>query len=157
MASPLIENALQVNFDSVLGIPDNDGMVKMFRALESTGIRGFLGCPSVLYEKESEQFFDTELVKDNEVLCAIHGKVVVLTEERFAAGSFDAVTHESFVLMTMIHFELKVNWSKLLFDILEEMADRSSERAKVYAAQICVLLKGEPSMTLGEATTFPPL
>ncbi|KZV24005.1 hypothetical protein F511_44092 [Dorcoceras hygrometricum] len=84
MASSLIANALQVNFDSVLSIPDNDGMVKMFRALESTGHRGFLGCPSVLYEKELEQFFNTALVKDNEILCVIHGKVVVITEERFA-------------------------------------------------------------------------
>ncbi|KZV58754.1 hypothetical protein F511_24581 [Dorcoceras hygrometricum] len=63
MASSLVANALQVNFDSVLGIPDNNGMFKMFRALESTGLRGFLGCPSVLYEKELEQFFDTTLVK----------------------------------------------------------------------------------------------
>ncbi|KZV25591.1 splicing factor 3B subunit 1-like [Dorcoceras hygrometricum] len=84
MASSLIANALQVNFDSVLGIPDNDGMVKMFRALESTGLRGFLGCPSVLYEKELEQFFDTAFVKDNEILCRIHGKFVAITEDRFA-------------------------------------------------------------------------
>ncbi|KZV33443.1 hypothetical protein F511_17759 [Dorcoceras hygrometricum] len=190
MASSVIANALQVNFDSVLGIPNNDGMVKMFRDLESTGLRGFLGCPSFLYEKELEQFFDNALVKDNEVLCVIHDKVVVITEERFAgvfelptaltdlsklkyefrflndilaksvmvkAGSFDAVTHERFVLMTAIHFELKVNWSKLLFDILKEMADRSSKRSKGYAAQICVLLKGDPAVTLEEAKTFPPL
>ncbi|KZV56783.1 hypothetical protein F511_19442 [Dorcoceras hygrometricum] len=39
------------------------------------------------------------------------------------AGSFDAVTHELFVLMTAIHFELK----------------------------------GDPAVTLEEATTFPPL
>ncbi|KZV18176.1 hypothetical protein F511_21766 [Dorcoceras hygrometricum] len=219
MAYSLIANALQVNFDSVLGIPDNDGMVKMFRALESTGLRGFLGCPSVLYEEELEQFFDTALVKDNEILCVIHAKVVVITEDRFAGvfglptegltdlsevpknlvfdarslfsmsgepvktfckkremkyefrllsdilaksvtlkdGLFDAVTHERFVLMTAMHFELKVNWSKLLFDILKEMADKSSKRAKGYAAQICVLLKGDPAVTLGEVKTIPLL
>ncbi|KZV42829.1 hypothetical protein F511_27169 [Dorcoceras hygrometricum] len=188
MASSLIANALQVNFDSVLGIYDNDAIVKMFRALESTGLRGFLGYPSVLYEKELEQFFDTTLVKYNEILCVIHEKVVVITEDRFVgvfelptAGltdllevpknlvfdarslfsqsgePFDVVTHECSVLMTAIHFELKVNWSKRLFDTLKEMADKSSKRAKGYAAQICFLLKGEPSVTLGEATTFPPL
>ncbi|KZV46157.1 splicing factor 3B subunit 1-like [Dorcoceras hygrometricum] len=59
--------------------------------------------------------------------------------------------------MTAIHFELKVNWRKLLFDILKEMADKSSKRAKGYAAQICVLLKGYPAVTLGEAKIFPPL
>ncbi|KZV28315.1 hypothetical protein F511_11676 [Dorcoceras hygrometricum] len=111
MASSLIANSLQVNFDSVLGIPDNDGMVKMFIALESTGLRGFLGCLSVFYRKELEQFFDTALVKDNEVLYVIHGK----------------------------------------------MADRSSKRTKGYAAQICVMLKEDPYVTLEEAKTFPPL
>ncbi|KZV15775.1 hypothetical protein F511_24049 [Dorcoceras hygrometricum] len=185
MASSLIENAIQVNFEYVLGIPDNYAMVKMFRALESTGLRGFLGCPSVLYEKDLEQLFDIALVKDNEILCVIHGKVVVITEERFVgifelptegltdllevtknlvfdsvtvkAGSFDAVTHERFVLMTVIHFEQKVNWSKLLFDTLKEMADESSKRAKGYATQICVLLKGDLAVILEEAKTFPPL
>ncbi|KZV50301.1 hypothetical protein F511_36556 [Dorcoceras hygrometricum] len=46
MASAFITNALQVNFDSLLGIQNNEGMVQMFRALEATGLRGFLGCPS---------------------------------------------------------------------------------------------------------------
>ncbi|KZV34527.1 putative LRR receptor-like serine/threonine-protein kinase [Dorcoceras hygrometricum] len=64
MASSYISNALQINFDSVLGIHDNDGMVNMFRALEATGLRGFLGCPSVLYEQELEQIFDTALIQD---------------------------------------------------------------------------------------------
>ncbi|KZV43943.1 hypothetical protein F511_11917 [Dorcoceras hygrometricum] len=219
MASSLIANALQVNFDSVLGIPDNDGMVKMFRALESTGLHSFLGCPSVHYEKELEQFFDTALVKDNEILCVIHSKVVAITEDRFEgvfelptegltdlsevpknlvfdarslfcrsrdpvktsckkrkmkyefrllndiqsksvtvkAGSFDDVTHERFVLMTTIHYEIKFNWRKLLFEALKEMADKSSKRAKGYATQICVMLKGDPAVTLEEAKTFPPL
>ncbi|KZV29678.1 kinetochore protein [Dorcoceras hygrometricum] len=166
MASSLIANALQVNFDSVLGISDNDGMVKMFGALESTGLHGFLGCPSVLYEKELEQFFDTALVKNNEILWVIHGKVVVITEERFA-GVFELPTEGLTDLSEVpknlvfdartIHFELKVNWSKLLFDILKEMTDRSSKRAKGYAAQICVLLKGDPAVTLEEVKTFPPL
>ncbi|KZV58296.1 thylakoid lumenal 16.5 kDa protein, chloroplastic [Dorcoceras hygrometricum] len=47
MASSLIANNLQVKFDSVLTFPE-EGMFKMFKALESTGLRGFLGCPSVL-------------------------------------------------------------------------------------------------------------
>ncbi|KZV23544.1 hypothetical protein F511_02030 [Dorcoceras hygrometricum] len=172
----------------------------------------------LLYEKELEQFFDTALVKDNEILCVIHGKVVAITE-RFAgvfelpteglidfsevpnnfvfdarslfsrsrepvkpsckkremkyefrllndilansvtvkANSFDAVSHELFVLMTAIHFELKVNWRKMLFDTRKEMTDKSSKRAKCYAAQICVLLKGDPAVTLEEEKTFPPL
>ncbi|KZV39507.1 hypothetical protein F511_35679 [Dorcoceras hygrometricum] len=72
-------------------------------------------------------------------------------------GSFDVVTHERFLMMTAIHFGIKVNWSHILFEVLKEMADRTTKRAKGFAAQICVLLKGDPAVTLGEAKTFPPL
>ncbi|KZV46240.1 hypothetical protein F511_08683 [Dorcoceras hygrometricum] len=175
MASSFITNALQVNFESFLGISDNEGMVQMFRALEATGLRGFLGCPSVLYEQELEQFFDTALVQDGDITCVVSGKYVAISETRFAgvfnlptdgltdlskvpndlvlqartlfskssvpvqfsckkrlmkyefrllndiwaksitvkAGSFDAVTHERFLMMIAIHFGIKVNWRKL--------------------------------------------
>ncbi|KZV35744.1 hypothetical protein F511_30082 [Dorcoceras hygrometricum] len=218
MASVFITNALQVKFDSVMGIQDNDGMVNMFKALESTGLRGFLGCPPVLYEQELEQFFETTMVQDGDVTCAVSGKYVAISKDRFAgvfnlptdgltdlsevpnhlvlqartvfsksenpvqysckkrllkyefrllhdilaksitvkAGSFDAITHERFLMMTAIHFGVKINWSKILFEVLKEMADRTIKRAKDFAAQICVLLKGDPA-TLGEAKTFPTL
>ncbi|KZV58329.1 hypothetical protein F511_31407 [Dorcoceras hygrometricum] len=74
MASLFISNALQINFDYVLGIQDNEGMVTMFKALEASGLRGFLGCPSVLYEQELAQFFDTAIVQDGDITCAVSGK-----------------------------------------------------------------------------------
>ncbi|KZV44905.1 hypothetical protein F511_27030 [Dorcoceras hygrometricum] len=206
MTTSFINNALQVNFDSILGFPDNEGMLNMFKSLESTGFCGFLGCPSILYEEDFVSFFPNSLVKDNELLSCVQGKFVAITEDRFAgvfelptegltdlsdapkdfifdarsifsmsgepvktsfkmkemkyefrllndileksvsvkAGSFDAVTHERFLLMTAIHFGVKVNWSKLLFDILKKMADQSSKRAKGYAAQ-SVFCCGEAS------------
>ncbi|KZV43046.1 hypothetical protein F511_21812 [Dorcoceras hygrometricum] len=73
-----------------------------------------------------------------------------------SAGSFDAVTHERFLMMTAIHFGIKVNWRKILFEVLKEMVDRTTKRAKGFAAQICVILKGDPAVTLGEVKTFPP-
>ncbi|KZV15959.1 hypothetical protein F511_25376 [Dorcoceras hygrometricum] len=187
MASSLIANALQVNFESVLIFPE-EGMVAMFKALESTGLHGFLGCSSVHYEQELEQFCSTSFVRDNEVLSCFQGKLVAISEDRFVgvfelptegltdvsevpnnlifdsrsdfsaggeqlktsckkremkfefrllndilaksvkAGSFDAVTHERFLLMTAIHFGIKVNWSQILFGILKKMAiDHPSE------------------------------
>ncbi|KZV40186.1 hypothetical protein F511_05663 [Dorcoceras hygrometricum] len=54
------------------------------------------------------------------------------------AGSFDAVTRERFMLMTAITFDVKVNWSRLLFDVLKEMVTPGSRHAKGYAIQICV-------------------
>ncbi|KZV19958.1 hypothetical protein F511_25704 [Dorcoceras hygrometricum] len=191
MASSYISNAMQINFDSGLGIQDNDGMVNMFRTLEATGLRGFLGCSSVLYEQELEQFFDTALIQDGVVTCAVSGKYVEISARTLfshygktvqfsckkrllkyefrllndilaksitvKAGSFDVVTHERFLMMTAIHFGIKVNWSKILFEVLKEMVDRTTRRAKGFATQICVLLKDDPVVTLGEAKTFPPL
>ncbi|KZV42534.1 hypothetical protein F511_34366 [Dorcoceras hygrometricum] len=177
MTSVFITNALKINFDSVLGIQDNDGTVNTFRALEVFGLRGFLGCPSVLYEQELGQFFDTALVQDNDITCVISGKYVAISEDRFAgvfnlptdghtdlsevpnhlAGSFDAVTHERFLMMTAVYFWVKINWSKIIFEVLNEMADRTIRRAKGFAAQIFVLLKGDFVVTLGEAKTFPHL
>ncbi|KZV46892.1 hypothetical protein F511_34833 [Dorcoceras hygrometricum] len=77
MAVSLIHNALQVNFDSVLSFPD-EGMVQIFKALESTGLHGFLGCPFVLYGQDLESFF-------RNVLCRgfsdkLHSKVDILDE-----------------------------------------------------------------------------
>ncbi|KZV37024.1 dystroglycan-like [Dorcoceras hygrometricum] len=187
--------------------------------LESTWLRGFLGYPSILYEQELDQFFDTAMVKDGDVTCAVSGKYVAISEDRFPgvfnlptdgltdlsevpnhlvlqawsvfyksekhvqysckkrllkyefrllndimaksitikAGSFDAVTHERFLMMTAIHFWVKINWSKILFEVLKEIADRTVKRAKGFATQICVLLKGDPAVILGEAKTFPTL
>ncbi|KZV32751.1 hypothetical protein F511_31899 [Dorcoceras hygrometricum] len=219
MASSFITYALQVDFESVLKISDHEGMVNMFKALEASGLCGFLGCPSVFYEKELEQFFDTALVQDGDITVAVSGKFFAISETRFAevlklpteglvdlsempknlvydarsifsksgepiptygkkrlmkyefrllndllaksitvkAGSFNAVTHEIFLMMNAVHFGIKVNWSKILFGVLKEMVDKSLKKAKVFAAQICVLLKSDPVITMGEATTFPYL
>ncbi|KZV32644.1 hypothetical protein F511_33424 [Dorcoceras hygrometricum] len=219
MASSFITYALQVNFESVLGISDNEGMLNMFKALESNGVRGFLGCPSVFYEKELEQFFDTALVQDGDITGAVLGKFFNISESWFAevfklpteglvylydvpkdlvydarsifsksgapistygkkrlmkyefrllndildksitvkAGSFDAVTNERFLMMTAIHFGIKVNWSKIFFGILKEMVDKTLKKAKGFAAQIYVLLKSDRAITMSEAVPFPSL
>ncbi|KZV43991.1 hypothetical protein F511_30996 [Dorcoceras hygrometricum] len=217
MASSSFTNAYLVDFESVLNIPDNEGMQNMFKALESSGLRGFLGCKSVLYEPELEQFFDTALIQGGDLTGVISGKYFSISPSRFAgvfelpteglsefsdvpknlvsdarkifsksgvpvvphgkkkllkyeyrllnyilaksitvkAGSFDAVTTERFQMMTAIHFGLKVNWSKVLFGVLEEMVDRTVKRTKGYGVQISVLLNSVPVLTTGEATPFP--
>ncbi|KZV24032.1 hypothetical protein F511_26207 [Dorcoceras hygrometricum] len=90
MAASLISNALQVNFDSVLSFPD-EGMVAMFKALESTGLRGFLGCPSVLYEKDLESFFSNATVHGDSVKSCVQSKYIAISAELFA-GAFGLPT-----------------------------------------------------------------
>ncbi|KZV58383.1 hypothetical protein F511_15506 [Dorcoceras hygrometricum] len=60
------------------------------------------------------------------------------------AGSFDAVTHERFLLMMAIHCGIKINWSRFLSDILKEMVTPSSKQARGFAVQLSILLEGVP-------------
>ncbi|KZV39128.1 delphilin-like [Dorcoceras hygrometricum] len=211
MASAFITHFYQINFESVLMIHDHEGMLNMFKALEASGLRRFLGCESVLYEKELGHFFDTALIQGEDVTGVISGKFVSILPTLFAkvfdlptegianfsevpkdtlydarslfskegvqidvhgkkkymkhefrllndilakaltvkAGSFDSVTVERFQMMTAIQYGLKVNWSKVLFNVLNDMVDKSQRKAKGFAAQIGVILKGMPTITMG--------
>ncbi|KZV22647.1 hypothetical protein F511_43780 [Dorcoceras hygrometricum] len=71
------------------------------------------------------------------------------------AGSFDSVTRDRFLLMTTITFDVKINWSSLLFGVFKEMVTPGSRQAKGYAIQICVLLRNVPGLELGESKSFP--
>ncbi|KZV56622.1 protein STICHEL-like 4 [Dorcoceras hygrometricum] len=73
------------------------------------------------------------------------------------AGSFDAVTHERFLLMAAIHEGLKINWGKLLFHILKDMVTLDSNQARGFTMQNCIILKGAPDLELGKSKAFPPL
>ncbi|KZV40818.1 Pentatricopeptide repeat (PPR-like) superfamily protein isoform 1 [Dorcoceras hygrometricum] len=145
MASAFITYSYQINFESVLMIHDHEGMLNMFKALEDSGLRRFLGCESILYETELGHFFDTALIQDEDITYAITVK----------AGSFDSVTVERFQMMTAIQYGLKVNWGKVLFNVLKDMVDMSQKKAKGFAAQIGVLLKGIPAITMGDGVPFP--
>ncbi|KZV32508.1 hypothetical protein F511_03716 [Dorcoceras hygrometricum] len=70
------------------------------------------------------------------------------------AGSFDSVTRDRFLLMTAITFDVKINWSSLLFGVFKEMVTPVSRQAKGYAIQICVLLRNVPGLELGESKSF---
>ncbi|KZV54971.1 hypothetical protein F511_03577 [Dorcoceras hygrometricum] len=71
------------------------------------------------------------------------------------AGSFDSVTRDRFLLMTAITFDVKINWSSLLFGVFKEMVTPGSRQANGYAIQICVLLRNFPGLELGESKSFP--
>ncbi|KZV30737.1 patatin-like protein 2 [Dorcoceras hygrometricum] len=64
------------------------------------------------------------------------------------AGSFDAVTRDSFLLMTAITFDVKVNWGSLLFNVLTAMVMPGSRQAKGFAIQIGVLLQNVQGLVL---------
>ncbi|KZV35852.1 hypothetical protein F511_32026 [Dorcoceras hygrometricum] len=72
------------------------------------------------------------------------------------AASLDAVTHERFLMMAAILCGVKINWGRLLFNLLKEMLTPSSKKARAFAVQICIIQKGAPALELGESKDFPP-
>ncbi|KZV20082.1 hypothetical protein F511_10156 [Dorcoceras hygrometricum] len=83
MASSLYSNAQHVDFDSVLAM-DDPGMVSMFEALMASGLRGFLGCPAVVYEDALIDFFENESVRNGVVFSTVGGQIVKISEKLFA-------------------------------------------------------------------------
>ncbi|KZV51378.1 hypothetical protein F511_38334 [Dorcoceras hygrometricum] len=96
---------------------------------------------SILKEQVSVSCLKKEMKIEYRLLSDILAKTIYVK-----AGSFDAVTRERFMLMTAITFDVKVNWSWLLFDVLKEMVTPGSRHAKGNAIQICVLLKNIPGL-----------
>ncbi|KZV25475.1 hypothetical protein F511_05525 [Dorcoceras hygrometricum] len=83
MALSLYSNAQHVDFDSVLAM-DDPGMVSMFEALMASGLRGFLGCPAVVYEDALVDFFENASVRNGVVFSTVGGQIVEITEKLFA-------------------------------------------------------------------------
>ncbi|KZV17991.1 hypothetical protein F511_21147 [Dorcoceras hygrometricum] len=82
MAS-FIVNALQVNFESVLSMEDA-GMVRMFRSLEQSGLRGFLGVSGSVFEGTLTQFFANASMIVGTVVNTAANRNMVITMDVFA-------------------------------------------------------------------------
>ncbi|KZV55692.1 hypothetical protein F511_08326 [Dorcoceras hygrometricum] len=83
MASSFYSNAQHVDFESVLGMDDHE-MVSMFEALVASGLRGFLGCPAVVYEDALVDFFENASVRSGVIISTVGGQLVEISEELFA-------------------------------------------------------------------------
>ncbi|KZV17895.1 hypothetical protein F511_06822 [Dorcoceras hygrometricum] len=83
MASSLFVNTLQVSFTSVLAM-EHDGMVRMFKALEDTGLRGFLEGTTLVFESVVTEFFSNARVIAGTIVSTVSGKNLVVTEELFS-------------------------------------------------------------------------
>ncbi|KZV36585.1 dystroglycan-like [Dorcoceras hygrometricum] len=83
MASSLYSNAQHVDFESVLGM-DDPGMVSMFEALMASDLRGFLGCPAIVYEDALVDFFENASARNGVVISTVGGQLVEISEKLFA-------------------------------------------------------------------------
>ncbi|KZV57213.1 hypothetical protein F511_41224 [Dorcoceras hygrometricum] len=91
-----------------------------------------------------------EMKFEYRLLCDIMAKTISVK-----AGSFDSLTMEKFLMLTVIICEVKINWNRVLFNILKDMVAAGSRQAKGYAIQISLLLENIPNLELGESSEFP--
>ncbi|KZV43439.1 hypothetical protein F511_28842 [Dorcoceras hygrometricum] len=183
MASSLIHNASQIYFDPVYGI-DYEGMVQVFKALESSGLRRFLGCSSAIYEAALVDFFRNASVRDGKVVSTVQGKAVDITEEVFD-GTFDlstdGLTKMSEVPKYLVFYarsafymggeQLKTSYKKremkyefhLLNDILAKTVtvkagsfDAVTYERFLMMSAIHGGVKGAPDLEMGESKEFLP-
>ncbi|KZV43732.1 dystroglycan-like [Dorcoceras hygrometricum] len=63
---------------------DDPGMVSMFEALMASGLRGFLGCPAIVYEDALVDFFENASVRSGVVISTVGGQFVKISEKLFA-------------------------------------------------------------------------
>ncbi|KZV18966.1 hypothetical protein F511_26980 [Dorcoceras hygrometricum] len=196
---------------------DDLGMVSMFQAIMASGLEGFLGCPTVIYEAALVDFFENASVQDGVLISTVAGQLVKISEEWFAesfdlpvdgladlleipkdvvfyarsivsmsgepvslsgkksqmkveyrllcdimaksisvkAGSFNAITVEKFSMITAVVCGVRMNWARVLFNILKKMVTPGSKQAKGFAVQISLLLENIPNLELGESSEFP--
>ncbi|KZV26649.1 hypothetical protein F511_15814, partial [Dorcoceras hygrometricum] len=102
-------------------------------------------------EQVSISCFKKELKIEYRLLHNILAKTIYVK-----AGSFDAVTRDRFMLMMAITFDVKINWSTLLFGVSKAMVTLGSRQAKGFAIQIGVVLSNIPGLDLGKPRAFPP-
>ncbi|KZV53583.1 hypothetical protein F511_41057 [Dorcoceras hygrometricum] len=85
MASSLISNSHHIDFDAVFGMADTD-LVQIFESLIATGLKNFLGCPTVFNEDALTEFFaNSSIREDGLVVSTVNGVSVEISEEVFSA------------------------------------------------------------------------
>ncbi|KZV45365.1 hypothetical protein F511_09022 [Dorcoceras hygrometricum] len=83
------------------------------------------------------------------LLCDIMAKSISVK-----AGSFNAITVEKFLMVTAVVCGVRMNWARVLFNILKKMVTPGSKQAKGFAVQISLLLENIPNLELGESSEF---
>ncbi|KZV24919.1 hypothetical protein F511_24927 [Dorcoceras hygrometricum] len=101
-------------------------------------------------ERVSSSGKKREMTIEFRLLCDILAKTISVK-----AGSFDAITQEKFLMLVAITCGVKINWNRLLFNILKDMVTPGSRKAKGYAIQISLLLDNVTNLELGESSEFP--
>ncbi|KZV37058.1 hypothetical protein F511_05298 [Dorcoceras hygrometricum] len=170
MASAYYSNTQHIDFESVLAMDDPvagqlvkiseewfaesfdlpvDGLADLSEipkdvVFDAMSIVSMSGEPVSLSGKKSQMKVEYRL------LCDIMAKSISVK-----AGSFNAITVEKFSMVTAVVCGVRMNWARVLFNILKKMVTPGSKQSKGFAVHISLLLENIPNLELGESSEFP--
>ncbi|KZV38754.1 hypothetical protein F511_33161 [Dorcoceras hygrometricum] len=128
MAFSLFVNTVHVCFESVLAM-ENQGIVAMFESLVATGLRGFLGCPTVIHEAALLEFFENGSVRDGLVVSTVNGVTVKISEQLLAEM-----------------FELPVEGLTDLTEIPKDLVFDARSIVSLSEETVCAVEESEPNV-----------
>ncbi|KZV20582.1 dystroglycan-like [Dorcoceras hygrometricum] len=108
----------------VNGLADLSEMPKD-KIFDARSIVSFSGEPVGLSWRKGQMKIEYRL------LCDIMAKSISVK-----SGSFNALTVEKFLLLTAVVCGIRMNWARILFNILKKMVTAGSKKAKGFAVQI---------------------
>ncbi|KZV39148.1 hypothetical protein F511_12293 [Dorcoceras hygrometricum] len=170
MAASLSINAMQVNFESVLGM-EHAGMVRMFKSLEETGLKGFLEVSGSVYDGVVIEFFVNAKVIVGKIVSFVANRKLVIMKDVFAEafgisskGMAPNKKKEMKIEYRLLHdivakdlAILKVNWAHDLFQTLVAMVHMPTRQSQGFSMQLSVLLEKVFKADLGESVKLHPL
>lgn len=81
--SSFTRNTLLFDFDEAY-LLTNDAMVSMFHTLETSVLKGFLGCGNSLFEERLSQFLSSGSIEHQSVMCTIGEQKISCDQKLFA-------------------------------------------------------------------------
>ncbi|KZV18567.1 hypothetical protein F511_42359 [Dorcoceras hygrometricum] len=127
---------------------DDSEMVAMFEALMASGLNGFLGCMSDIYETALIEFYQNASVRDGKVVSTVQGKLVEISEEIFS---------RTFQLPVEGLLDINEVPKDLIFDARTEFSLTGDEASQRLRCPYLFLLNNIPDLELGDSMEFPPL
>ncbi|KZV41322.1 hypothetical protein F511_16781 [Dorcoceras hygrometricum] len=151
MASSLVSNTNQVHFASVLAM-DNSEMVAMFEALMASGLNGFLGCMSDIFETTLIDFYEkTSLPMEGLIDISEVPKDLI-----FDARTEFSLTGEQ-LTTSYKKRESKIEY-RLLSDIVAKSITVKAGSFDVVTHERFLLITASfGDLELGDSMEFPPL
>ncbi|KZV38533.1 UDP-galactose transporter 2 [Dorcoceras hygrometricum] len=130
---------------------DDEGMIRMFKTLENSGLHGFLGVSGSVIEDALTQFFANATVISGEIVSTVAKRKLVITKEVFFE-TFHLPT-EDIISFSELPTKSVANM-KIIFSVTKVPFKNSSKKKGM---KLSILLEKLVKADLGESVALHPL